>query len=258
MWNIIKALNYQIKHDNVTIYAFLIGIVMTAIGFIGSDLSSVDGSMYAASLGDVTPLALSYMMIALITRICGWDLTDKTINYEILTGHNKKSVYFSRVIVTFIWTFSMVAIVMALPVLIITAVKGWGPEMKLKLMVVRYLLILLPVFRLACGMIVVCFIIDNFAVSAVACFLIVQGEMMFHFMMEELACIHLKFQTSVSNIFRLMQFNSRMEFTDGKDILLYDASLSGKIITGTVVISLAAGAVYLITGYIIFARRDMK
>lgn len=258
MWNIIKALNYQIRHDNVTIYAFLIGIVMTAIGLIGSDLSSIDGSMYAAGSENVIPTALSYMMIVLITRICGWDLTDKTINYEILTGHDKKSVYFSRAIVTVIWTFTMAVIIMALPVAIITAVKGWGQEMELKLMIVRYLLIIVPVFRLTCAIIFICFIIDNFAASAVACFLIVQGEIILHFMMSELADIHLNFQTSMSNIFRLLQFNSRIGFTDGKDLTLYDATFSGKMITGTVIISLAAGTVYLIAGYIIFVRRDMK
>ena len=96
MWNLLKALNYQTKRDNVTIYAVIIGLLMSAMMFIDVDIAETDGGQFAAVSGEVLPMALAYMMIILITRICGWDQTDKTINYEILSGHSRASVYFQE------------------------------------------------------------------------------------------------------------------------------------------------------------------
>lgn len=258
MWNLLKALNYQTKRDNVTIYAVIIGLLMSAMMFIDVDIAETDGGQFAAVSGEVLPMALAYMMIILITRICGWDQTDKTINYEILSGHSRASVYFSRVTAVFLWTFPLAFIITAIPVGIVTAMNGWGQEMELNAMLARYALLLLPVIRLGCGFILVSFLCRSFAVSAVACFLITQGELLFYLMLEELSGIEITCQIAVPNIARLMEFNSRLGFIDGKDVYVYDASLSPELVSGTVIFSLAASVIYIFIGYLYFTKSDMK
>ncbi|MGN0667259.1 MAG: hypothetical protein ACI4KF_12130 [Huintestinicola sp.] len=258
MWNILKALNYQIKRDNVTIYAVIVGLLMSAMMFIDVNIAETDGGQFAAASGEVLSMELAYMMIILITRICGWDQTDKTINYEILSGHSRASVFFSRVTAVLIWTVPLAVIITAIPVGIVTAMNGWGQEMELKAMLIRYAFMLMPVIRLGCGYILISFLCRSFAVSAVACFLITQGEFLLYMILEELSGIEITCQLAVSNMAKLMEFNSRLGFIDGKDVYVYDASLSPEFVSGTVIFSLTASVIYIFIGYLYFTKNDMK
>lgn len=258
MQNLIKALNYQTRRDNVTLYAVIIGLLVSAMILMDNNASAMTGARFAVSSGELLPMALSYMSVIMAARICGWDMTDKTINYEVLSGHHRRQVYFARVIVSLMWTMGMAVIVTALPVIIFSAMNGWGPETDLRLMLIRYAMLLLPLFRLICGFIFISFAVGNFAGSAVACFLLVQGEFMVYTMLDELTNIHLDAQLAVSNMIKLLELNGRMGFVDGKDIYIYDAALSSEFAVNTVVFSLAAGIIYLILGFALFSGRDMK
>lgn len=258
MQNLIKALNYQTRRDNFTIYAVIIGLLMSAMIVIDHNVSTLTGAQLAVSSYNLLPMALSYMLVILVTRICGWDMTDKTINYEVLSGHHRMQVYFARVIVSLIWAMAAAVVVTALPVIIFSAINGWGPETDMKLMLIRYAMLVLPLFRLICGFIVISFAVGNFVGSAVACFLLVQGELMIYMMLDELADIQLDVQLALSNMVRLLELNGRMGFVDGKDIYVYDAALSPELAVNTVIFSPAAGIIYLILGYALFSKRDMK
>ena len=100
MQNIIKALQYQTRRDNVTYYAFLalvLGYVM-----VFSDLSGVlnlTGSQYFISSQALFCLPVSFFIVIITTRVCGWDYTDKTMNYEILIGHNRNVAIRGSVII---------------------------------------------------------------------------------------------------------------------------------------------------------------
>lgn len=259
MQNLIKALNYQTRRDNVTIYAVIIGLLMTAMSLINFDtVSDITGAQYSIVAYDMLPMAVSFVCVVLVTRICAWDMSDKTINYEVLSGHYRKNIYFSRVIVSLIWTMVIAAVITALPVLIFTVLNGWGYETDMKLMLVRYAMLFLPLFRLICGFIFISFAVGSFAGSAVACFFLVNGEFMGYLMLDELTDLHIDVQMAVSNMVKLLSMNGRLGFVDGKDIYIYDASLSSDLVLKTAVISLAVGIIYLILGYALFSKRDMK
>lgn len=258
MRNLIKALNYQTRRDNVTIYAVIIGLLMSAMILTDHNVSALTGAQLAVGSCELLPMALSYMTVIMAARICGWDMTDRTINYEVLSGHRRRQVYFARVVVSLVWTMAMAVIVTALPVIIFSALNGWGPETDLGLMLIRYAMLLLPLFRLVCGFIFISFAVGNFVGSAVACFLSVQGEFFVYIMLDELTNIHLDAQLAVSNMIKLLELNGRMGFVDGKDIYVYDAALPSGLAVNTAVFSLAAGIIYLILGYALFSKRDMK
>lgn len=104
MRNIIKALNYQTKTDNVTYYSLFVVLFLAVISFIDADLSELTGSMYIAAMGESYFALLPVFVILMLgVRILGWDYGDKTMNYEILSGHHRREVYFARVIVSHIW-----------------------------------------------------------------------------------------------------------------------------------------------------------
>ncbi|MGN1136396.1 MAG: hypothetical protein ACI4SF_09280 [Oscillospiraceae bacterium] len=258
MQNLIKALNYQTRRDNVTIYAVIIGLLVSAMILMDNNASTMTGASFAVSSGELLPMALSYMSVVMATRICGWDMTDKTINYEVLSGHHRRQIYFARVIVSLIWTMVMAVIITALPVLIFSVLNGWGPETDLKLMLIRYAMLLLPLFRLICGYILISFAVGNFSGSAVACFLLTEAELMGYTLLDELTNIHLGAQLALSNMVRLLELNGRMGFVDGKDIYIYDAALSSELAVNTVGFSLTAGIIYLILGFVLFSKRDMR
>ncbi|MBP1549570.1 MAG: hypothetical protein J6A05_06155, partial [Oscillospiraceae bacterium] len=100
MRNIIKALNYQTRTDNVTYYSILLGIFLTIFGMLDFDMT---GSEYVALNGESISLLPVFLILMLGVRILGWDYADKTMNYEILSGHHRREVYFARVIVAHIW-----------------------------------------------------------------------------------------------------------------------------------------------------------
>lgn len=258
MWNIIKALNYQTRRDNVTIYAALIGIAMTAIMFFDLDKTEICGADIAMIIGQSIPMGSILMLAVLTSRICAWDQSDKTINYEVLSGHDRKNVYFSRVVVSLMWCIPLTLIMTALPIIIASLAFGWGQIMDLRGFLIRYALIFLPIIRMLSAYIFLSFFTGSFIASLLTTYLITQGELMIYMFIEEFRGTQLECELGMSNISSLMEFNSRMGFIDGKDISVYDTSLPPEMITKTIIVSLAASAVYLIGGYILFKKRDMK
>lgn len=93
MWNIMKSQNYQTRGDNLVIYGFLIAFVFPVLGLLmGGDsiiFEDLNGGMYLMISSSMFPFAAMIMSLITATRICGWDSTDKTINYEIMAGHSR-------------------------------------------------------------------------------------------------------------------------------------------------------------------------
>ena len=258
MWNIIKALNYQTRHDNVTVYSILLGIAMIATVFIDINLEQLNGGIFSIGFGEMIPISVMLLGVVLTARICAWDQSDKTINYEMLSGHGRKSVFFSRAIVSLTWCITLTVILIAVPIITVSVIFGWGEVTELKGVLLRYALLLLPIIRMICSYIFLSFLTGSFLAGLLSSYLITEAESLVYMALNETTDIRLGCGLGISNMFELMDFNSRMGFINGKDVYIYDSSLPSDIIVKTVVFSLAASAVYLIGGYILFRKRDMK
>lgn len=109
MKNLIKAQLYQLKKDRLVQITFvgmlLILLMMAYINQLlavteASGLDTVTGGgFFANNLVGAMTVGLMFVIIS-VPRICGWDFTDKTTNYELMSGHIRREVYFSRIAVS--------------------------------------------------------------------------------------------------------------------------------------------------------------
>lgn len=263
MQNLIKALNYQTRRDNFTIYAVLAGAAMSAISLLdllSDDMINVCGGVYAAYNGSngTVMMGIGIMLAILVSRICGWDMSDKTINYEVMSGHSRAKVYFSRVIVSVQWAVALSFLLLAVPTAIVTLMNGWGKETDMGGIAARYLLMLLPVLRLTSLMVMLTFVAGSFAAGAVLGYIISEVGIMIPMILEEFLDMKFSFELASANMTKLLTLNSRLGYVDGRDMTVYDSAVSAELVLGTVLVSLAVSAVYIFIGYRVFMKRDMK
>ena len=152
---------YQTVRDNGTYYTFIGGIIAFVMMFFsiaeeGIKLNELTGSEYMSNMsGSLTTLLLA---LVFTVRICGSDMTDKTINNEMLTGIKRNKVYAGRIIVSLFYVMFCYILFTVLPVVIIGAVNGWGYTMPLKEAVLRLSLGIFPVVRYVCFIVCIIFI----------------------------------------------------------------------------------------------------
>ncbi|MBE5881218.1 MAG: hypothetical protein E7289_02730 [Lachnospiraceae bacterium] len=152
MWNLMKGLNYQIKRDNFTIYAILFsGFLAIGIGFYsalveeGMAFSEISAGLFLAKNAEFMVVGCLVLCCVLVARIVGWDMTDKTINYEILAGNSRNHVFGARVILTILWCLGISALYLILPLLVLSFCNGWGSNLEIKVGVTWMLIFILSV-----------------------------------------------------------------------------------------------------------------
>lgn len=261
MWNIMKAQNYQTRRDNLTIYIVLIGIIgplLLVSMNLGTGIDSLTGSMAAAGLGEMLFVLIGVVTLFMTARICGWDQADKTMNYEVLSGHDRSEVFFGRVFVSLMWGEAVSMGITVFPVLLCSLISGWGIHMALRDMALRYLLLLFPIFRLICEFVLLTFLLQNcykaMLIGWVFYDLAVLGSMIY----EEVTDKAVTVQLAATNISYLMAgFNARFEYVNGEDVSIYVTTVEPSMAVATIVASVLAGALCLLAGYLIFRRQDI-
>lgn len=263
MHNIIKALNYQTRRDNFLIYSILAGlymIVISLIDYFNYNFDKLNGGTVVAVTGTQMCISMSVIFTVLLlgTRICGWDYADKTMNYEILAGHSRKHVYWSRVIVCIIWCTCVSLAIVILPVIVFTIINGWGDNMSFGGAAVRYLLLIFPMFRIICEFALITFLTGSCYKGMVLGFILSETGMMIYVLAEELADFKCRYLLSMSNIDALFAFNAKFGYVNGMDIEVYETAVKPSLAVGTIIISLAVGAGCLLIGWLVFKKRDVN
>lgn len=258
MKNIVKAQLYQIKRDKLIWGVFLLLLFIQYTSMTGemdySDLSSA--CLYV--VGNASQIVLFCMMFAGIAagQICGVDFTDKTANYELMSGHMRRQVYFGRAVLSILANVTGVLVLSAFPVLIAVCQYGWGTAMDLKGVIFRWLLLAFPVFRITCEMIFLTFLVKNPYVTMFFGFITSMGGMM----LTEMFAGNDTVLLGIFSIKKLCSFASWSSYSivDGHSLVVYNASLAAGDVLRTVFGSLAAGAIFLTIGYIYFQRDDLN
>ena len=262
MLNIMKAMNYQIRRDNVVIYALLVGIFLPFFNVIietGFDLDALYGGLFVAQFGTMYPIFLVMVFVILVPRIGGWDLTDKTLNYEIMAGHSRKEVYFGRVILSLVWSMLSGIVIMVLPVMMMTMINGWGENVNVLDVVIRYMLVLFPMFRFICELVLLTFLLRNCYAAMLIGWMFFGVSLIGSMLYVELTEKKLTVQLAVSNMTALFGFeNYKLEYIGGEDIPVYSAGLSSSMAGSTILVSLLVGGACLAIGYVVFRKRDMS
>lgn len=260
MWNIMKAQNYQTKGDNLVILVLLAGLLLpTGAILMDFDISELSGSLFMAQLGSVLPICLGMVLVILVSRICGWDAGDKTMNYEILAGHSRAEVYFGRVIMSVIWGLGSGVAILVLPVLGITLINGWGDSMNPGEAAIRCVLFLFPMLRLICEFAMLTFLLRDCYKAMLAGWVFFAASMIGIMVYEGLTDTVLTVQLVITNMREVISFsNFKLEYIGGEDIPVYMTGMDSSLVIGTILVSLLAGGACLAVGYVMFKNQDMN
>lgn len=264
MTNLIASLNYQTRRDNFTYILFLLVtgmmIIMFAVNLASVDFSDLNGGMMASNIGDAGFIVTAAVNVLLTARICGWDFNDKTINYELLAGHSKKEIFLSRVIVSFVWVSVSCLVLITVPVLFCTIINGWGNNADLRGVLMRLGLLVFPIFRTICEMVLLTVLTRNCFASMILGWLGYEFSWLIAEMPKELfgIDIDLSMLFSSSTAAKIITFtNYTMGYVDGEDIYVFETALSELHLYGTIAVGLGAGLLCLGAAYLIFKKRDM-
>ncbi|MCM1156899.1 MAG: hypothetical protein NC300_01355 [Bacteroidales bacterium] len=255
-----KAQNYQIRGDNLVLYVLLLGLLIPlgSACMDSSNLGELTGGILMAQLGSIMPLIYGMACLVLISRICGWDAVDKTMNYEIMAGHSRAEVYFGRVLVSVLWGLGAGIIMLLFPLLVVSIINGWGNNMALGDVALRCILALFPMLRLICEVAMLTFLLKSFyqalVIGYVFCDIVMVGGMIY----EEMTDASLTVQTALYNLTWVLDFsNAKYEYIDGKDIPVFLTAVSPSMAAGTILVSLLVGGICLALGYRIFRKADL-
>lgn len=256
MYNIMKSVNYTIRRDItvlVTFFALLTAPLFAM--FIASDgkAETMTGSMYFASMGDIYVLFLIAVLI-IAAKACGADAGDRTLNYELMAGHKRASVYWSRIFVGCIWSVLIVMAFHILPVGYLTLAKGFGGSVKVSDMLLRILLLTLTTFRLASFVMLLATVFRSVGMSIVIGYVLIEASAFLSIFTEDGSMDWLIYATGLGNAMYLLGMPDAGTGKTGE--IIFDASLSGNVVLATSVVSVFFGLFYLVMGYIYFKRKD--
>lgn len=260
MWNTVKALNYQIRNDIFIVCVLIVGTVMAFLGLLlgNTDIHQLTGSMTLLNLREELLLLLVVITLLLSARISGWDMDDKTINYEVLSGHNRGEVYFGRVIASMFWCITSSMLVALLPILTMSMINGWGVNMKLGDILIRYVLLIFPLFRLVCEFVLLTFILKSCYKAMLIGWVFFASAMIGCMVYQELTDKTITTQFAYSNLVWIMGFdNAKLEYINGEDVPVYLTTVSSSMAFETILVCLLVGTACLWLGYTMFKKQDM-
>lgn len=262
MKNLIKSQLYQLKKDRLVQITFvgmlLILLMMVYINQLlavteASGLDTVTGGGYFANnLSAVIMVGLMFVIIS-VPRICGWDFTDKTTNYELLSGHIRRDVFFSRVIVSLLSGVIGWLILFCAPLAVSCIINGWGEKLPLSAAILRSILMLFPTVRLVCELTCLTFILKNPYIAMGI------GYVMLMLEVSPMLSVKNSFMLGISNLSLLGTVEIWTTYgLSGNINYIFDASLSAGDIAGTILISLGVSLLALFIGYIFFKNDDIN
>ncbi len=262
MWNLIKAQKYQIKRDNGMIYIYLLGVLFYGAFWLdylkGHKLEEITGSVAAIFNGQVCTIVAGILVALLTARIMGWDYNDKTLNYELLSGHSRAKVFWSRVLVSMLCCLVTVLVLFFVPMLVFGIINGWGVTADLGGVVLHYVLAIFPLFRFACECILLTVLMRNCYMVMIIGFVLYEFSWLVADMQALLTNVKLTTHFASTNVTRLLEFGRQYwGYIDGKDVVMYDTALETSLVLGTIGVSLLVGGTCLFIAYRYFKKCDL-
>lgn len=254
-----KAQLIQLRKDKICRFIFIGVLAVTLIiVLMMADMASGDirftGGEQAIMLLTMTQLLAQFFMYLFTAQACGTDFMDKTCNYEIMSGHTRRDVFFGRVIPTLIiGTLGTMFLIAAPVVAEVIILGGWGDKVSLTDMLLRFLLMAFPVARVICEFIFLTFIIKNpYIVMGISYMLCIILGMNIPVTRDH--C----FVLGMSNMNAITVIDRWNSFGLGGDLYyVYETGLSADFVLPTIIVSVIIGAAALLLGYTFFKNDDM-
>ena len=199
------------------------------------------------------------MVIAIIVgAVCAGDFKDKDIYYEIMSGHSRINIFFSKAIPATVFTALLATFISTVPVISNCIFFGWGDVIEVKGAVIRIALCFFPFLRLAAFFTLIAFLSKSRMLVTVLGYI----AMCMGVLLQAITGSHSSFLLSYFNLQDLMDYGTwsiyNLDPTGGIVMhTAYDSGISGSMISGTIIISVLVSAVYLIAGYGFFRKNDL-
>ena len=225
--------------------------------FLDSDFYGYGERMTASTVfgngaGFAGVLSAIYVLFS-VTLIAGGDMNDKTVNYEIMYGHSRRSVYWSRVTVSLAaGTFGGVLIFAAVP-LIVTLMLGWGTSISVSVLLIRVFMLTMLFLRISSELMFLTAVIRKaqFVYITEAVVLITEIALSLSFQERN------RYLFPFDAVSSILHFNSfRLEHLDSTASVVFDAAMPGTVVVSVSAAYILVSAVCLYLGASAFERSD--
>ena len=261
MKNIMKAQLLKLRKDKIIRFVFIgiLAVMLLMVWMITDTLLQVPDIEYSGGEEAIIGLYMfqllaQFFMYIITAQACGADFVDKTCNYEIMSGHTRRDVYFGRAIPTIILGTLGTLLIIAVPIAAeVIVLGGWGDKVSFTDMLCRFLLMAFPVARIICEFIMLTFLIKNpyivMGISYVACIILGMNVSVGEKTM---------FILGMTNINAISVIDSWCSFgLGGDEYYIYETAMSADFVVPTILASVIIGAAALYLGYVFFKNDDM-
>ena len=262
MKNIAKSQLYQLRKSKLPYAIFFVILFLQLFTIATTVINNLDGpditgSSFVAEQGAALFMTPIFFLSIITGIVTGADFMDKTTNYEIMTGHTRAEVYFGRVIPALVVSVAGGFILAIIPVLAANFIFGWGTKMSLSGVIIRYILVIFPYFRLACEFVFLTFVVRNSYMIMAMGFV--------YYMLGSILADGGKRASSVllglTNLNVLGNFGSFSTYNvlDGATVItVYDSNVGVSTVVSTIAASLLIGSFFLLIGYVFFKNDDLS
>lgn len=261
MWNVFRSLMYQTKRDIVfVVFSILLLVFPTVVLVINvGSLEGLRGSDIFIQFQEVAAMLNIFIALVVVPRISGWDMNDKTINYDVLSGHSRLQVFGGRVLASVTCATVLAILNTAIPVILATVCGGWGDTFPVANALAHFALMILTFIRMCCILILFTFALHNCYAAMLIGYVYIGVSGGVILMLQELAGIELP--TTVSaflNMEDLVADNMSVQKINGVQTAVYVENLTSGFVVETILGAIVVSAILLILGYAIFRRRDLR
>lgn len=240
MRNIIKAQLRSLKRDKIVMGMALFVLLIAGVFFFDSVSEAegaVTGSRIVLENGAFTGVTGMLFLLVITGNVVGNDFMDKTLNYEILSGHSRKEVYFARAATAIFTGVPLTLFLILFYPVIITLKYNWGEALKPEEALLRYVLMAVIFLRVACELTFLAMVLKNVYLVYLIGFILGYAQMLVNIIWQEKGnCGWMLAVTGCMELFQL----KRDEMC--------------KVAT----VSLICGVLFLILGYLYFRRDDLN
>lgn len=240
MRNIIKAQMRSLRRDKI-VMGMACFVLFIAGVFIFDSVSeageAATGSRIVLENGAFIGVTGLLFLLVITGNVVGGDFMDKTLNYEILSGHSRKEVYFGRAVTALVTGVPLTLLLVLFYPVVITWKYHWGESLKPEEALLRYILMAVIFLRIACELTFLAMVLKNIYLVYLIGFIFGYAQMLVNLIWQEgegcgwvfavTACMEL-FQLEKNELYRVAA------------------------------VSLICGLLFLILGYLHFRQDDLK
>lgn len=265
MYNIIKSINYTAKRDLLMVLTIIISIMLPMTILLLSiqlgdvSFSDVTGSyIFEAKMGE-NYILYTFVIMILTCKAAMGDGGDKTINYEILRGHSRFSIFAARAVSGIFYGAIITIIIFVFPYIFFGLINGWGEEVKMSDALLRIAISIVPTIRVSCMFLFLSFLFSSSGKAMALGYVLLDGSVMLTSMIDEFTDMNIDNFFGASSAMKLYLLENMKEIVvDGEVVNKYVTEVPGDVITKTLIISGIMIIIYLVAAYLIFAKRDKE